>query len=193
MGGRCGARARTKLRIWKAPHMSRNLGDTSCAICHSDVALTGAAHAITREEAGVYFDEYVGMIVADAECPRCAAKYLAWIKRKSWTRDDRDTRLFVDLSFRHSFDDEPAAEDLPTPETLQQIHIQQWTARTLRVITKAHEEIATARAEAKAAVAGPSQWEVYRRPPTSASAPVKCPRCWFTPCRRMFQCREPVA
>jgi hypothetical protein len=97
--------------------MSRNIGNTDCAICNATVVLCGEPHPITPDEAGGYIRYFEGMIVADAVCMRCDAKYLAWVKRakrmeRSWMRDDY-TRPFFDLSYRNSFNDEPADGDLP--------------------------------------------------------------------------------
>jgi hypothetical protein len=75
---------------------------------------------ITEKEAGVYFDEYQGMRVANAACGHCAAQYLAWLDHRppAYRRDWREEYAFEDptvrdLSFRRSFDDEPSEEDMP--------------------------------------------------------------------------------
>lgn len=94
--------------------MSRNLGLTSCYYCPSDVTLLEAPREITAADCGVYFGEYRGMLVANAECPLCLAQYLAWVKPPPWEQpflDERET--FYDLSFRSTFDDEPGDADLP--------------------------------------------------------------------------------
>lgn len=80
---------------------------------------------VRQNEVGVYWDEYEGMVVADAMCLDCEGKYLAWVEGpKRWydppiglTRE-RSTPTgsdlgFFDLSFRHSFNDEPDDLDLP--------------------------------------------------------------------------------
>ena len=101
--------------------MSRNIGDILCQFCGTDnFKLIEEERFITKEDAGFYFDEYEGMIVADAECKRCKAQYLAWIdgsKRKTTNPDwmsgypDRtsipENYAFRDLSFKNSFNDEP--------------------------------------------------------------------------------------
>jgi hypothetical protein len=98
--------------------MSRNLGMTNCYLCKCTVAIAGPVAQITEAQAGRYFPEYIGMAVADAICTACGAKYLAWVTPPSrWGSLGRppDPEVgFVDLSFRGSFNDEPADEDLPS-------------------------------------------------------------------------------
>ena len=142
--------------------MSRNLGDTSCAICHRDVGLCGEPHSITPEEAKVYYDEYKGMVVANAVCPFCDAKYLAWVERAKWSRGSEDTRPFIDLSFRKAFNDEPSPEDLPTPVMLQQAHLERCTALAARSVQKIQAMVLEATTELEQALAGPPHWESYR-------------------------------
>jgi hypothetical protein len=93
--------------------MSRNLGRTDCYYCQDDVVLVEAPRAVVEREVGApYWDEYRGMTVANAECPSCLAQYLAWVTpAPAWTHRDRG-----DLSFRHSFNDEPDERDLPRYE-----------------------------------------------------------------------------
>jgi len=100
--------------------MSRNLGRTDCYYCHDDVVLVEAPRAVVERDVGApYWDEYRGMTVADAECPSCLAQYLAWVTpAPSWSdyHRDRGDSTHFDLSFRHSFDDEPDERDLPRYE-----------------------------------------------------------------------------
>lgn len=105
--------------------MSRNLSDPSCAICSAsaeDIVIEEAPRLGTREELGVYFHQ----LFANAHCSNCGALYLAWMvdapSRYPRTRDDG--RHF-DLSFRHAFNDEPAAADLPSPEKLMELHVKE--------------------------------------------------------------------
>jgi hypothetical protein len=101
--------------------MSRNIGDTSCRFCPGEVVCTEAPRPITQDDAGAYFDEYAGMLVAHAECKECCAQYLAWMMKraKAWYGDtgerigDDGRLLPFDLSFRSTFNDEPGADDLP--------------------------------------------------------------------------------
>lgn len=103
------------------------------------------------------------MIVADAVCVRCSAKYLAWVKRAKWSRGSEDTRPFIDLSFRKAFSDEPAAEDLPTLEMLHQIHIEQTQSHINRRIGEAYKMLQDLNAELQHEVASLPRWESYRR------------------------------
>lgn len=85
--------------------VSRNLCKTNCDWCGCDeVDLTGPEHPITPNEAGRYFSQFERLIVADAECVVCGAKYLAWV--------DSEPRGFFDLSYRSSFSDEPEEADM---------------------------------------------------------------------------------
>lgn len=106
--------------------MSRNLCTTRCDYLHGgdpQVILLEEPRPITREDAGAYFPEYEGMLVANAECALCKAQYLAWVDETARTsrnyRWDHYGRRassycpFVDLSFRSSFNDEPGEQDLP--------------------------------------------------------------------------------
>lgn len=151
--------------------MSRNLCDTACRICGDEAKLDGPARPIAKFDAGGYFDNYAGkLIVADARCSNCDAKYLAWVSvvpRTSmdsghWKKyGDHDDRPFVDLSFRRAFNDEPAPEDLPSPETLQRIALREHNVRAAEM----QDAIGKAQQELAAFLAAPvtSYWESYRR------------------------------
>lgn len=97
--------------------MSRNLGQRNCAFCPSPVVLKEAERAVTEKDVNGYYTEYEGMLVADAECPACLAKYLAWVtgpKGSNWNGFPKEEgQTHVDLSFRSTFNDEPGEEDLP--------------------------------------------------------------------------------
>ncbi len=95
--------------------MSRNLSSTGCQFCEDKPTLDEAPRAIRIEDTGPhYFKEYEGMMVANATCPSCEAKYLAWVTPpRQWHQQRTDDRPYVDLSFRDSFNDEPAEADLP--------------------------------------------------------------------------------
>jgi hypothetical protein len=60
------------------------------------------------------------MSVANAECPVCKAKYLAWVypptKGRHAGRSYYHNGAFYDLSFRSTFNDEPGESDLPVFE-----------------------------------------------------------------------------
>jgi len=92
--------------------MSRNLCRTDCKYCPGRVVLVEKPRVLTAAEGG---EHYTGMLVADAECTACLAQYLAWCSpppnsQGSWHRNEAG---FCDLSFRHSFNDEPSDRDLP--------------------------------------------------------------------------------
>ena len=108
--------------------MSRNLGRRDFYFCGGPVEHEEPPRPITRAEVGGYFSEYEGMLVANAHCAWCVAKYLAWVHgRSDWTighlapRNRREDDLHVDLSFRASFNDEPARDDLPEYEVVKTI------------------------------------------------------------------------
>ncbi len=98
--------------------MSRNIAKTTCDHCGSRVVVTGRLHPITKEEAHVYFKEFEGLIVADAECSVCRAKYIAWCDYSTCRGIHNDPRRcqgvqpFWDLSYRSTFNDEPGDKDL---------------------------------------------------------------------------------
>ena len=108
--------------------MARNLCKTTCDFCGEKPTFDEKPRFITRDEAGVYFEEFEGLIVANATCSCCGAKYLAWIDERqrtdqafrNFSRDYAAARCpdidkpFVDLSFRSTFDDEPGDTDKPT-------------------------------------------------------------------------------
>lgn len=106
--------------------MSRNLSETGCHFCPApgrDIVLEEEPRPITRADAGRYFDEYEGFMMANAHCYHCDAKYLAWCaESKAWLRkygrerypnEPRDGLRHFDLSFRSTFNDEPGPDDLP--------------------------------------------------------------------------------
>jgi hypothetical protein len=104
--------------------VSRNLGRCRCYFCGTEPTLDEQPRPITAEDAGYYFAEYEGMLVANATCSLCRAKYIAWVDMRTCAntayyggyRLDLYARYgdaFFDLSFRNSFNDEPSVEDLP--------------------------------------------------------------------------------
>lgn len=107
--------------------MSRNLDRTTCVFCSGEVKLTSPPRSATKADVGAYTEQFEGMIVADAECSDCEAKYLAWIDERPrisnlyhnhdrWAGQERvnaEPQTHIDLSFRSTFDDEPGVEDLP--------------------------------------------------------------------------------
>lgn len=101
--------------------MSRNLCRTDCDVCGAEPVTLGAIRRITKEDAGRYFHEYQGMLVADAECPDCNARYLAWVKPAPGHRETHGFYgpIYYDLSYRSTFNDEPGPEDLPVPDVVE--------------------------------------------------------------------------
>lgn len=92
--------------------MSRNLADRCCYFCQGDIKPQEEPKPITEEETGShYFNEYRGMLVANAECELCEAKYLAWCSERTGMSPTEDG--VCDLSFRSTFNDEPGADDMP--------------------------------------------------------------------------------
>lgn len=115
--------------------MSRNLGQTNCYYCPGEIKLVESPRTITKEEMGGY-SQFTEMIVANAECATCAAKYLAWIEIPGdtyLTRRPNDTREFSDLSFRSTFNDEPGEDDLPD------VIVSRWPHRCLACDKKVPE------------------------------------------------------
>lgn len=98
--------------------MSRNLCRTDCYFCNDDVVLVEEPRDITEKEAGAHYETYKGMLVANAECPSCLAKYLAWVNEFRCNAKPRHVEWgkFFDLSFRSTFNDEPGKDDLPKYE-----------------------------------------------------------------------------
>jgi hypothetical protein len=99
--------------------VSRNLGRVDCYFCDGLVVHDEPPRPITRDEAGGYFAEYEGMLVANAHCAHCEGKYLAWVRgRPNWSLGHLAYKNYyegghIDLSFRSTFDDEPGEEDKP--------------------------------------------------------------------------------
>lgn len=102
--------------------MSRNLCSQSCGACGGEVIKTSENRRATTSDVKAH-DSYVGMLVADAECSECGAKYLAWVDIRGsqhyemykghYMNEVFDLDEFKDLSYRSSFNDEPGEADLP--------------------------------------------------------------------------------
>lgn len=154
--------------------MSRNLCSTSCAICHAEVLLEEPPRPATATDVGPHYaDRYVGaLVVANAKCRACEAKYLAWVSHdflsgggcSRWQRQPYEGGPpFVDLSFRAAFNDEPAAADLPSLEMLQWMHegecrlaAEECRAIAVELQRRAEEHEERIHKER-------SRWEFYRR------------------------------
>ncbi len=97
--------------------MSRNIGEAYCCAPNC-IVLEEEPRLIRENEAGVYFKEYEGMVVANAYCDCCYALYLAWVEDSpEWTRrygrTPRHGEPCFDLSYREAFNDEPWVTDHP--------------------------------------------------------------------------------
>jgi len=121
--------------------MSRNLCITNCYYCEHSIELLEDPREITERDAGVHYDTYRGMLVADAQCPICLAQYLAWIDDSNCSGHRRCKPGYpgygkcFDLSFRSSFNDEPGEKDKP------QYNVQKVYLRTDRINRKFVGEI----------------------------------------------------
>jgi len=104
--------------------MSRNLGQTTCYFCSTEVEMVEAPRLVTVEDTGPHYFKFArGRIVAHAVCPMCRAKYLAWVdgtgcsgvdhQYPSPRYDDDGKPVPADLSFRTAYNDEPAPADMP--------------------------------------------------------------------------------
>lgn len=157
--------------------MSRNLGQRCCKICDGDVVMDEPPRPATENDCGFYFSEYQpGFTVANSHCVVCDAKYLAWVELKGeighFKRHHGDDRLFVDLSFRSTFDDEPGPDDLPTKEVLARLEVQwreeaidrklqeisEYRIESQQKLLELYEELESAKTKT-----GDSYWESYRR------------------------------
>ncbi len=93
--------------------MSRNLGETSCHFCDHPVVMTGEPRPFDYTSSE-WFEEFKTLTVRDAECPVCLAQYLAWVSQVATLPQPRLCNgTHFDLSFRHSFNDEPSDRDMP--------------------------------------------------------------------------------
>jgi hypothetical protein len=95
--------------------MSRNLLSTECANCDSKyIVAEEEPRQITKEETGVYYDEFQDLKVFNAICNDCGAKYIAWHgTRRGMGRKTIGGVKFYDLSYRSTFNDEPGSSDIP--------------------------------------------------------------------------------
>lgn len=92
--------------------MSRNLSHTDCYFClHTPVPVEAPQPAKTYTNDDYYHNR--AHYFMRAECC-CGATYLAWCGRSHQEHClTADPKEFFDLSFFHSFSDEPAMADLP--------------------------------------------------------------------------------
>lgn len=154
--------------------MSRNLCETRCCFCGWRPTLIEQPRPITNDEAGGYFDEFAGMLVANADCEQCGAKYLAWVDERPRKPMRVGGRLYVfeqhgwelgdffDLSFRSTFNDEPGDDDMPTRPFGSEVAAEQ--AKLVARAETAEAEILELRTEAR------STWELLESHPRATKA-----------------------
>lgn len=101
--------------------MSRNLCRIDCAECpggHEHIVLEGPVRPVTAKEDPGYYKAHAGLLIAEARCVLCGALYFAWVDwpngHSFWHLASKHEQRFCDLSYRHSFNDEPDERDLPT-------------------------------------------------------------------------------
>lgn len=75
----------------------------------------------------------------------------------------RDDGRHFDLSFRHAFNDEPAAADLPSPEKLMELHVKEHLTAAKNLRQQAAKLIADAEEIERVTIHMPSRWEAFRR------------------------------
>ena len=121
--------------------MSRNLCMTHCNDCPAPrVFLVEPPRLATEDDCGRYYKNHVGLLVANAECALCGAKYLAWVDDRECDNGRYGSRFdaereYYDLSYRSTFNDEPGPDDLPRFE----VEAETTYART-RAITYCHHQ-----------------------------------------------------
>lgn len=100
--------------------MSRNLCRLDCYICQAPVTMTGTPYRLPDDHI-----HCAGLVVCDAECSACEARYTAWLGGGSAPPRDpyRGDAGFYDLSFRSTFNDEPGTEDVPNRDRTESYHM----------------------------------------------------------------------
>jgi hypothetical protein len=100
--------------------VSRNLCRVDCAECpggHEHIVLEGPVRQVTAAEDPGYHAAHAGLLIAEARCTLCYTLYFAWVDwpggNSFWHLSTKCEQRFCDLSYRHSFNDEPAPQDLP--------------------------------------------------------------------------------
>jgi hypothetical protein len=109
--------------------VSRNLCHTTCRHCGHELTLDEGPRLITVEDTGEHFiGTYLGMVVANASCPLCCAKYLAWLDGTNRTSHAYPSPIVIDgkydvcdLSYRSTFNDEPGDDDMPAFEPVAEM------------------------------------------------------------------------
>jgi hypothetical protein len=83
------------------------------------------ARPIRPIEAGVYYKEFAGMLVANAVCRVCMARYLAWCGAIPG-RGPSMPGTFEDLSHLSTFNDEWGEADLPVWKVTREPTLTRW-------------------------------------------------------------------
>jgi hypothetical protein len=101
-----------------SPARGLRLNTTKCVFCEGEVGSTEKPRRIRPAEAGPTFEQVQCLIVADAMCLACRAKYLGWIDARAVVDGApqpyaRMGDSIMDLSFRSTFSDEPGPDDMP--------------------------------------------------------------------------------
>ena len=96
----------------------RRLETTKCVYCKGDVAKVEKPRQITKKEAGPTYEHVKCLVVANAMCLACRAKYLAWIDARAVVDGaprpySRCSDSIMDLSFRSTFSDKLGPDDMP--------------------------------------------------------------------------------
>ncbi len=145
--------------------MSRNIGSVSCSICGAPIVLDEQARPIRPIECGALASEYIDrLVVANAHCSYCGTLYLAWVRKEGSFGHLANNRgeSFVDLSFRHSFNDEPHTKDLPPQGKLTEI-ADRHRRQELQELQDEATDLAVKISRLESKIGSPSWWETYRR------------------------------
>jgi len=189
--------------------VSRNLGQTSCHECHGgteSIVLEGPIRPVTELEDPVYFHDHEGLLIAEARCVLCHALYIAWVDwppphehSHYWRLEERRSRepeaRFVDLSYRRSFNDEPAVEDLPLFE-VSTVLVRRPLADHRYLRHERADDVARWRARVEAARDRPItedlalEAQVRGADPWRALDPANRDRTWVQACALHDDCRR---
>jgi hypothetical protein len=112
---------------------STKIDRIDCVFCEGEVVRTEKGRPITLEECGSaqLFNKIRTLIVADAMCLACRAKYIAWIDARAVVDGQaipysRTGDSFMALSFRSTFSDEPGPDDMPEFSVIWRPELTPW-------------------------------------------------------------------